>query len=214
MAFGDGHAASDAITQALARAGLDELPATDRELVAFVRAQLLAPLSEEIGPRLTLALIEDLVRQLGPDTVPPPRRAPPPSSVRPARPESSPRVRGTRLAVLLVDADRGVGRATLARALLRAESDVTWVDTVADLLLALEGDASVDAVLVDAAHPSAQAVLEQLARSRPDVAVVARSDDEKGTKALLERLALVRFDVRSRNASAEELIDALWALHA
>jgi hypothetical protein len=209
MAFGGVQAANAAIAQALALTGRHELPPTGPALLAFVRAHLLAPLSEEIGPRLTMALVDDLVALLDPATVPvPPRSSSEASSGGGTLPKSSPRVRGLRLAVLLVDADR-LGRTTLARALLRAEWNVTLVDTVPDLLLALEDDAAIHAVMLDVAHPAAQAIVTELVRSRPEVAVVARTGDVARTRALLGALVPDKLTVCSRHAVADELIDAL-----
>jgi hypothetical protein len=215
MAFGGADAADAAIAHALVLAGRDELPTTGGELMAFVRAHLLTPLSDQIGPRLTMALVDDLVAQLDPGAdAPAPDSSIPPSSVpRPVgrmvmHPGSSPRARGPELGVLLVDADR-VGRTTLARAMLRAQSNVTLVDTVDDLAAVINAEDVIDVVLVDATHASAQAIVELLAKHRPEAAVVARSNDVARTRALLAQLGVTRFDVRSREAPSEELIDAV-----
>ena len=64
-------------------------------------------------------------------------------------------------------------------------------------------------MLLDAAHPAATPIVELLVRSRPDAAVVARGGDVARTRALLTKLGVVKLDVRSREAPAEELIDAL-----
>jgi len=71
------------LDRALAEAGRTELPSTPGDLVDFVRAHLLDVLSGEIGPRLTVALVEDLVTELAGaplGATPPP--APPPSAAR------------------------------------------------------------------------------------------------------------------------------------
>jgi hypothetical protein len=213
MALGSPASAAAAVVQALALADRDELPHAGPEIVAFARAHLLMPLSDHIGPRLTMALLDDLIVQLDPasaseiqGSVPPasmPRpvariavRAPPSSRQRP------------RLGVLLVDADR-VGRTTLARALLRAKWDVTLVDSPEDLASALAAPEPIDAAIIDAQHPAAHAVVEKLARERPAAAVVARSADPARARGLLGELGVVRFDVRSRDAPPEELIEAV-----
>ena len=106
--------------------------------------------------------------------------------------------------------DYGAGNVTsVARALLRAHWDVTVIDTMADLATALDSGDPVDVAVVDAAHPTAHALLEAIARSRPDVIVVARSADAIRARAQLVDLGIARFDVRSREAPAEELIDAI-----
>jgi CheY-like chemotaxis protein len=215
MAYGGADGARAAVAEALALAGRDELPTSGSELVAFVRAHLLASLTEQVGPRLTMALLDDLAGQLDPSGIPPPpdSQAPPSSVPRPVariamHPGSAPRVRGLQLGVLLVDADR-VGRTTLARSLLRAQSNVTLVDTLADLVAVINADEVVDAVLLDISHPAAQAIVELLVRSRPEAAVVARGGDPVRTRAFLTQLGVTKLDVRSREAPAEELIDAL-----
>lgn len=215
LAYGGVDDAKAAVAQALALAGREELPTSGSELVAFVRAHLLESLTEQIGPRLTIALLDDLAAQLDPIVIPPPADSePPPSSVpRPVariamHPGSAPRVRGMQLGVLLVDADR-VGRTTLARALLRAQSNVTLIDTVADLVAVINADEVVDVMLLDAAHPAATAIVELLVKNRPDAAVVARGGDLGRTRAFLTKLGVTKLDVRSREAPAEELIDAL-----
>jgi hypothetical protein len=214
MAFGAAEPVAVIIAQALISASRDDLPGSGPDLVAFVRAHLLTTLSDHIGPRLTMALVDDLAAQIDPTGVAPTDPSVPPSSMpRPvarvaSRARSSPRVRSERVGVLLVDADR-VGRTTLARALLRAQWEVTVVDSRAELDAALESGDPVHVALVDATHAHAQAVVEALARVRPDVAVVARSGDSIRTGALLAHLGVAKFEVRSREAPAEELVDAV-----
>jgi predicted Fe-Mo cluster-binding NifX family protein len=215
MAYGGADDARDAIAGSLALAGRDELPTSGRDIVAFVRAHLLESLTEHIGPRLTMALLDDLAAQLDPIGIPaaPDSEVPPSSVPRPVariamHPVSAPRVRGLQLGVLLVDADR-VGRTTLARALLRAQSNVTLVDTVADLVAVINADEVVDAMVLDVAHPAAQAIVELLVKNRPEAVVVARGGDVARTRAFLAQLGVTKLDVRSREAPVEELIDAM-----
>jgi len=219
-AFGGVEAARGAIAQALATAGREELPTAGPELLAFVRAYLLEPLSDHVGPRLTMALMDDLVAELDPDPVPapPPSTIPPPSVPRPVgriamHPQARPRLLAVELGVLLVDPDR-VGRTSLARALLRGRSNVTLVDTVEDLAAVINAGDVVDAALIDVTHPGVHTIVEVLVRHRPDVVVLARSRDAGRTRALLAQLGVTRCEVRSREAPAEELIDALRRLVA
>jgi hypothetical protein len=55
----------------------------------------------------------------------------------------------------------------------------------------------------------AQGIVELLVRSRPEAAVVARGGDVARTRAFLAKLGVTKLDVRSREAPAEELIEAL-----
>jgi CheY-like chemotaxis protein len=221
LAFGDAAPAHAAIAHALAAAGREELPSQKTELVAFVRAHLLSPISEQIGARLTMALVDDLVEKLDALTplpveepIPSSEVPPPPSSVpRPiariaTQAPQSQRVRKGTLGILLVDGDR-VARTAVARALLRAQWDVTVVESMADLATALDSEDAVHVALVDAAHPVTHALLETIAQKRPDTVVVARSSDSIRMRAHLVDLGITRFDVRAREAPAEELVDAI-----
>jgi hypothetical protein len=221
MAFGDVHSAHTAVASALVVAGRDELPREPAEMVAFVRAHMLTSLSDQIGPRLTMALVDDLLLRLDlPASVvvdePPPSSVPRPIAriaARAASSGSSPtipssRVRKATLGIILVDADR-VGRTAVARALLRAHWDVTVVESTDELQSLVDVGEPVDVALVDAAHPAAPALLEAIAQRHPEMVVVARSADAIRTRAHLTELGLERFDVRSREAPAEELIDAI-----
>jgi hypothetical protein len=82
LACGSPAAAHDVLDRALAEAGRTELPATPGDLVDFVRAHLLDVLSGEIGPRLTVALVEDLVTELAGSSSGATLPAPPPSAAR------------------------------------------------------------------------------------------------------------------------------------
>jgi CheY-like chemotaxis protein len=209
MACGSSGAALDLLDQALVRAGRDELPGSTSELVAFVRAHLLGPLSEEIGPRLTMALVDDLVAELGePASVPAQPTVPPASVARPVAQSHHRSHPGPPLGIVLVDADR-VGRTSLARALVRERWIVTVVDSERDVPSALEGGAAIDVALVDASHPAATAIVLSLARAIPELPVVARSADAAHARATLGRIGLARLDVRSTETPPEELIEAL-----
>jgi hypothetical protein len=211
MAYGSAAYAEAAIAHALSLAGRDELPAAAGDVVAFARAHLTATLAAEVGPRLTMALLDDLVARLEPATadatsLPPVSMPRPVARVRLA-PASRPRV-VARPRVVLVDADR-VGRTALARAMVRADWEVTVVESVGDLVAMLASGDPVDAAIVDAQHPSAHTIVEALAAERPGVTVVARSADAARARTLLTSLGLARHDVRSRDAPPEELIEAV-----
>jgi len=212
LAYGSVAPAHAAVDRALALAGRHELPPTGPELVAFARAHLMTALTDDIGPRLTIALIDDLVAQLDPASATPQGSVPPASMPRPvaraARPASSPRVRGTPLGVLLVDADP-IARTALARAILRAQFEVTVVDSVADLRAALRAGETIDVAVVDAQHPAGHSIVEELAHARPASAVLVRSTEAERTRAVYGLVAVRRFDVHPRDASADEMLAAI-----
>jgi hypothetical protein len=218
LAAGSPRSARAVLDRALADAGRDELPVSARDVVAFVRAHVLGVLTEEIGPRLTMALVDDLVAQLqleaggvlGADSEP---SIPPASVPRPVRPVGARLSRPVRrhvgpLRVALVDADR-VGRTAVARALLRERWDVTVVDELAAVGPAMEAVTAFDAVLVDTLHPAALAIVEALLRASPGAAVVVRSADTSRDRAMVAGIGVGRFELRSSEAPAEELVEAV-----
>jgi hypothetical protein len=226
LSLGNQLVARAAVAHALGLAGRDELPERGPELLAFVRAHLVNILTGELGPRLTIALLDDLADELDPGAVdlsnelprssePAPSTTPPFSgprevlarvAVQQAPPSSKPT--GARMRVLLVDPDR-VGRTALARALVRAHSVVTVVDTIAELDGCFAGGETFDIAVIDAHHPSADALVSNLTSRLPLVAVVSRSGDAAATEALLVSRGVTRFEVRSRDAPAEELVVAM-----
>jgi hypothetical protein len=209
MALGAREAAQQVIARGLVDSGRSELPTTGLELVAFVRAHLLEPMTDHIGARLTMALVTDLEAQLDP-TVPGSVLEPsvPPTSL--TRSVRQPPTSGAapKMAVVLIDADR-VGRTSLARALLRGACEVLVADVPADLETALDAADPVDVALVDANHPAALAIVQLLAQRRPGVPVVVRTGDSVGTLARLAQVTAAKIDVRPRHAAADELIDAM-----
>jgi hypothetical protein len=215
LAYGATEPALDAIRQAMVLAGRDELPLTGPEIITFVHAHLVSLLSDQIGPRLTMAMIDDLVEKLGVEdavvsgdtqsSIPPPASIPRRVRMRP-RPASSPPVK-PRTSVVLVDADR-VGRSTLARTLLRAKWDVTAVDTAADMVATLQAGEAIDVLLIDAHHAELETILGAVLSARPSVAVVIRSWDAARSRALLTGLGAEKFEVRSHDAPPEELLEA------
>jgi CheY-like chemotaxis protein len=181
-----------------------------------VRAHIVTLLTDQIGPRLTMAMLDDLLDKLGVEdadpsgdvqtSVPPPASMPRPIARMRPRPGSSPRVK-PRFSVVLVDADR-VGRSTLARALLRAKWDVTAVDTAADMTSTLQAGEPIDVLLIDAHHAELETIVASVVSARPKVAVVIRSWDAARSRALLAAHGVKRGDVRSHDAPTEELLEA------
>jgi len=114
-AYGSTDDGRAALERALRGAERTELPASVSDLLSFVRTGLLPVLSEDLGPRLTMTLLEDFIAAYEIRTGVTVKESA-------TRARVTPRPREQR--VLLVDADR-VGRTTLARGLARQKCLVT-----------------------------------------------------------------------------------------
>lgn len=215
LSLGNPTVAHAAIAHALVQAGRDALPPTGPEIVDFARAYLMSILTGELGPRLTLTLLEDLVERLDP----PPEE--PGSGVRTAPPGSMPRriaridfrpsltpAQAAALSVVVVDPDR-IRRPALARAMLRAKWAVRAVEAPAELAVAVDEGEQFAAAVVDLDHPGVQPILEEVLTRYPKVAVVARCSDPMRAHMLLGDMGVEHFDVRSADAPPEELVDAV-----
>ena len=191
-AYGSIGDAQTVIGRALEEGGRTELPTSEPELLAFVRAHLLPILSADIGARLTMALLDDFIAK---------------HEVRSGvRDKKAPEAR--RRSVILVDPDR-VGRPAIARALLRAGCHVAAIDSTRQLdELAAAGE-TVDVAIVDAMHPARLALLEGIVERFPEARLVVRSDSAEGTRDLLHGLGASRFDVVARHIPVRVLVSAV-----
>jgi hypothetical protein len=213
MAYGSPAPAVLALRHALVLAGRQELPESPSDLVAFVHTWLVPILMAEIGPRLTMALVDDLVGDLAPISSTQTLASGPPESVpRPVarvalRSRSSPPAKMD-LSVLLVDLDR-VGRSMLARDLVRVRWGVSVIDSVDELHDVVRPGEPIDVVIFDALHPQAEGIVDAVVSAFPTVVLVARASNGAMARSLLEGKGLHRFDVRSREAPAEELIEVV-----
>jgi hypothetical protein len=222
LSLGNPIVARAALAHALSLAGRDELPSSPTELLGFVRVHLVPILTGELGPRLTIALLDDLEEKLDPVpedshererfVVPPVSSAPPESMRRRIarldfRSTHTP-APSALLGVLVVDPDR-IGRPTLARALLRAKWSVTMVDSPAELAVAFDAGERFAVALVRMDHPLAEAIVAEVSARYPSAVVIARCTDAMQTHARLGELKIARFDVRSSDAPPEELVDAI-----
>lgn len=213
MAYGSIGPAAEALRRALVLAGRSEAPREPSELVAFVHARLVPILIVEIGPRLAMALVDNLVADLAPVSSTQPLDSRPQESMpRPVARVSlrarSPVPAKMELSVLLVDLDR-VWRSMLARDLVRARWGVSVIDSVDELGDVMRPGEPIDVAIVDATHPHAAAIIDAVVSAFPTVVLVARASNRATARALLESKGLHRFDVRSREAPAEELIEAV-----
>jgi hypothetical protein len=207
-AYGSGEVAEAALMQALVRAGRQTLPETPADIVSFARGCLLEILRVDIGPSRALTLVDDFLSRVLKVDAPKPSE-PLSSTLRPVaritlRPSAS--LSAAKPSVLLVDPDR-IRRSTLARALIRAQCDVTAVDAVEEVIDAL-GGTSVDVAIVDLLSPWTPFVVDALAALCPRLLVIGRGTKQDQAAPLFEEVGL-RLDVRSRDATAEELIDAI-----
>ncbi len=193
-AYGAPEDAQAVIERALADGGRAELPSSGPELVAFVRAHLLPILSADIGPRLTMALLDDFVAKH--------------EARSGVRDKEAPEAR--RRSVILVDPDR-IGRPAVARALLRAGCHVTVVDSARQLEeLAAAGEAF-DVAIVDAMHPARLPLLEGIVERFPGARLVVRSDAGEGASELLQGLGAKRFEVLPRHTPVRTLVESVTA---
>jgi hypothetical protein len=213
MAYGSAAPAVLALERALALAGRTELPDSPPELVAFVHTRLVPILVAEIGAHLTMALVDDLVGDLAPASSTQPVDAqavdsvPQPVARVSLRTRSSPPAK-MELSVLLVEVDR-VWRSMLARGLVRVRWGVSVVDSVDELREVVRPGEPIDVAIVDVLHPDAGPIIDGVVAAFPTVVVLARAASHAKAYALLEERGVHRFDVRSREAPAEELIDAV-----
>ena len=207
-AYGSADDARAAIERALHRSSRTELPAAIPELLAFVRTGLIPVLSDDLGPRLTMTVLEDFitvhevrsgVREKEPPTPVPLGRVD-------VRSRSS--TKEERLRVLLVDADR-IGRPALARALVRWGCQVTVVDSVEELGQVARSGEAIEVALFDGQHPAKLLLMELAVEHFPGVALVVRSAGEAATRAVIGALGVTRFEVLARDASTDGLVTAV-----
>lgn len=191
-AYGAPEDANAAIDRALEEGGRTELPDSASELLAFVRAHLVPILSADIGPRLTMALLDDFIAKHEARSGVREREAPDPR----------------RLGVVLVDPDR-VGRPALARALLRAGCHVTVVDSAGQLEELSAAGEKVDVAVVDVMHPARLALIEGIIERFPHARLVVRSDSGEDTRDLLGGLGATRFEIVPRVTPLRTLVGAV-----
>jgi CheY-like chemotaxis protein len=190
-AYGSSEDAQAVIDHALEDGGRAELPDTGPELLTFVRAHLVPILSIDIGPRLTMALLDDFIKKY---------------EVRSGvRGKEAPDAR--RRSVILVDPDR-IGRPVIARALLRAGCHVMVIESARQLEELVADGETVDVAVVDVMHPARLSLLESIVERFPEARLVVRSDSADGTRDLLHGLGATRFEVFPRHTPARVLVNA------
>ncbi len=121
---------------------------------------------------------------------------PPPLAPRPARPS-----------VILVDGDR-FGRASLARALVQAQCDVTVLDSASEVVTALASGEWLDVVITDVDGVDVESMLRALQRLRPTTPVIAWT---RATRAVAEHVLLTAnvasFEIIAKASRTSEVIE-------
>jgi CheY-like chemotaxis protein len=122
--------------------------------------------------------------------------------------------RVARPSVILVDADR-FGRASLARALVQAQCDVTVLDDAADVIRALESSEPLDVVITDIDGIEIESMLRALQRIRPNVPVIAWTKNARAVaEHVLMTASITTFDVMPKAARSAEVIELVRRLAA
>jgi ActR/RegA family two-component response regulator len=203
-AYGSTEDARAAVDRALQHSNRAEFPATVAEILVFVRTGLLPVLSEDLGPRLTMTVVEDFVtaHEIRSGVRKKESAAPKPVI------RMEVHTRDRRLRVLLVDADR-IGRLALARALVREDCHVTVVDSVEELGQVVRSDEEVDVALFDGKHAAKLLLMEVIVERFPGVSLVVRSAGEAATCAVIHALGVARFEVLAGDVSADGLVAAV-----
>lgn len=198
-AFGEESTAHEFLQNALRASRRTTLPGDPDALLDFVRAYLMGPLAEELGPRTVSALLDELSNELARGR---PQRAP--SSARmPIAATEPPKSSGVRLraSVLLCDGDR-FQRASLARSLLATSFDVAAADTPLDVL-AMDG--TFDVAILNMNIPDVAAVLGALRSKQPDIRVIAVTNDPASAETLIRAASVRHYRVVPRGMSPHEL---------
>lgn len=206
-AYGSAQESQAAVERALHRSNRAEFPASVPDILVFVRTGLLPVLSEDLGPKLTMTVVEDFITaheiRSGVRVKEP--AAPTPVARVQVRARST---KDHRLRVLLVDADR-IGRVALARALARESCLVTIVDSVEELGQVVRSDEDVDVALFDGKHAAKLLLMEVIVERFPAVSLVVRSAGEAATRAVIDALGAARCEVLASEAPTEGLVAAV-----
>lgn len=198
-AFGEETTGRTFVESALRSSRRTALPTEVEPLLDFVRAHLVGPLTEELGPRMVSALLDDLATELrGPAKPKMPSRAPVPP-----QPTDAPKSSGVRFraSVLLCDADR-LARASLARSLMSTSYDVAAADTPLDVLSL---HTEIDVAILDMNIPEVAAVLGAIRTKQPDIRVIAVTNDPPAAETLIRAASVRHYRIVPRGMRPHEL---------
>lgn len=210
-AFGDDTTARVLVHAALRSARRTTLPVEADSLLDFVRAHMMGSLTEELGPRVVSALLDQLGVELAAarDHDPPStrRRAFESVSRMPAVTSEVPKSSGVRLRsnVLLVDHDR-FARSNLARTLITSSCDVAAAETPLDVR---SQDSHIDVAIVNMEVPEVAAVLGALLAKEPDVRVIAIAHDIAGAETLLRAASVRNYRVIPRSMRPPDVVEMI-----
>ena len=168
-------------------------------------------------PRAAPPSLSDLVTPLQPMSpfeaptveveVPSIKTAPPP-----AAPATRRIQRISRPAVILVDADR-FGRASLARALVQGQCDVTVLDGSPEVIAALSTHDALDVVVTEVDGFDVDSMLRALVHHRPDVPVLAWTKAARAiAEVVLTSAGVQRYDVMAKSARAGDVVELVRRL--
>ena len=213
-AFGDEHSGRVLLHAALRSARRASLPEPDG-ILDFVRAHMMGALTEELGPRIVSALLDQLADELAKfddeqHHDPPSSRRPIESFERPVVTSEVPKSSGVRLrsSVVLVDPDR-FARSNLARTLITGSCDVAAAETPLDIRAF---DCRLDVAIVNMDVPDVAAILGALLATEPEVRVIAMTQDVSAAETLLRAARVRSFRVVPKTMRGTEVLDLVKRL--
>lgn len=207
-AFGDDTSARVLLHAALRSARRATLPVEPEAILDFVRAHMMGSLTEELGPRIVSALLDQLTEELR-ISAPPSTRRRADESARsmPAVTSEVPKSSGVRLRshVLLIDHDR-FARSNLARTLITSACDVAAAETPLDVRAQ---DSRIDVAIINMEVPEVAAVLGALLSKDPDVRIIAIANDVSSADTLLRAASVRTYRVIPRSMRPPEVVEMI-----
>lgn len=211
-AFGDDSSGRVLVHAALRSARRTTLPMEPDAILDFVRAHLMGSLTEELGPRIVAAMLDQLADEFRLVAASSTQRRNDSSAHRPVVSSDVPKSSGVRLRsnVLLVDNDR-FARSNLARTLITSSCDVAAAETPLDVR---SQDAHIDVAIVNMSVPEVAAVIGALLAKAPDARVIGLTSDATGSEALLRAAGVRTYRVVPRMMRPSELVELIKRLSA
>lgn len=216
-AMGSRPLATAAIADAMRRAGRKTVPADPSELLTFAWAYLVGSVATMAGVREATGFVTGLQRALeaifgsSAPRMDPPRTEPPPDD--PAFDDQPSEIRsvGDGLKALLVDADL-LGRAMLARALVRTGTTLVVADDLPDALARAKELQGAQVVYCSVDTPAAIAALSELLERLPRLSVIVRATDHTRADATMNQLGIARYDLLPARPTTAEAVSSILTL--